>query len=182
MKRLLILIAIAVMAFVCITGCEKKEVNVPKEEEPTVKPEEPDEPEEPVKPEETKPEEVNTEAADVIIEISWDESDVTFFEDSLLMDYSISDVCQPCVYIEGESVEREVFKKANIHTEKLTIKDPNEYVNITVQPCQPTNECPLDTATATITYTDGTVKNLGADEMKTRGQTGIWYLDVYTQN
>ncbi len=195
MKKLMIIILIVAAVFVFVTACGKNVVGVTldtdraeeekkaeeKEEEPVSEPEEavkPEENEEPAEPD-TKPQ---TASGDVIVEISWDETDVTFFEDSLLMNYSLEDVCQPCVYIEGESVQRQVFIEDKLHTEKLTITDPNEFVNITVQPCQPSNYCPLDTASATITYADGTVKNLAADEMKVRGQTGIWYLDVYTQN
>lgn len=118
----------------------------------------------------------------VTIDLSWDESNVTFFSDSLLMDLSVADVVQPVVFIEGENVERVFSKTGNIHNETLTIKDPDTFVNITIQPCQPLNECPLDTVTATITYTNGKVKKLTGDDMLVRGQTGVWYLDVYTQN
>ena len=128
------------------------------------------------------PEDKRNDKGYVTIDITWDESSVTFFSDSKLMDLSLDDVCQPVLYIEGESVERIHSKTGDIHSEKLTIKDPNEYVNIFIEPCQPNNDCPLDTVTAVITYADGQVKELTADEMKVRGQTGIWYLAVYTQN
>lgn len=176
MKRRLLLLIIA--SFMLFPGCQEREAEVNFEvnrEDERQETEEPVE-ETPVVTEEKK------EDGYVTIDLQWDESNVTFFSNSKLQDLSLSDVCQPVLKIEGESVERESGSNGNIHTEKLTIKDPDEYVNIFVEPCQPTNDCPLDTVTATITYADGQVKNLASDEMKTRGQTGIWYVQVYTQN
>ena len=172
-KRLLLIIAAALLVF---TACDSREAEVNLKA---------DRIEDRAENEETPEVNVTAEKKEdgyVTVEVEWDESDVTFFSDSPLMELSLNDVCQPVLKIEGENVERQVITNGNIHSEKLTIKDPDEYINIFVEPCQPDNACPLDTAKATITYADGQTKALTADEMKKRGQTGIWYLDVYTQN
>ena len=180
MKKRLALMMTACM--LCFTACEEKAIDVKYEVNREEDRKAAEENEDPVRPEANeKPAEIQ-ENQYVTIEVSWDESNVTFFSDTPLMKLSINDVCQPVLHIEGEHVEREVNVNGTMHTETLTVKDPDEYVNIFIDPCQPTNDCPLDSVTASITYTDGQVTTLTADEMKVRGQTGIWYLNVYTQN
>ena len=115
------------------------------------------------------------------IVISWDEASVEYTGDPY--EYQVDDgIVAPQIYIEGDSVRTtSVSDEGTIHTEIIEVGDPDTYVSIIVEPTAPTNDCPLDTVTATITHPDGKEETLTPETNLVRGQTGIWYFDVYEQ-
>ena len=116
-----------------------------------------------------------------LIVISWDNATVEYTGDPY--EYQPGDgIVEPQVVIEGDKVRTtSVSEEGTIYTEIIEVGDPDTYVSIIVDPTAPTNDCPLDTVTAKIIRPDGTEETLTAETNLVRGQTGIWYFDVYQQ-
>ena len=118
----------------------------------------------------------------VEISVSWDEEGVTFFEDSGTYDFGENPMCAPMLLIEGAEVQRETDIHGTQHNERILITDRDEHVHITVEPCAPSNNCPLATVSVIVTDSDkGIIGSYTGEELIKRGDTGIWYLDVYEQ-
>lgn len=116
------------------------------------------------------------------IEVSWNASTVTFWDDPSKFDISSAEVVYPNVYCEGNNwVGGEPDITGDTYTDFITIPDPNEFVHVFVEPSAPTNNCPLDTVTVKITHPDGSVETFNGADRMVRGQTGIWYIEVYEQ-
>ncbi len=116
------------------------------------------------------------------IEVSWNASTVTFWDDPSKFDISSAEVVYPYVYCEGNNwVGGEPDITGDTYTDFITIPDPNEFVHVFVEPSAPTNNCPLDTVTVKITHPDGSVETFNGADRMVRGQTGIWYIEVYEQ-
>ncbi len=121
-------------------------------------------------------------AGETQIEVSWNASTVTFWDDPSKFDISSAEVVYPYVYCEGNNwVGGEPDITGDTYTDYITIPDPNEFVHVFVEPSAPTNNCPLDTVTVKITHPDGTVETFNGADRMVRGQTGIWYIEVYEQ-
>lgn len=118
----------------------------------------------------------------VEVSVSWDEEGVTFFEDSGTYDFGENPMCAPMLLIEGAEVQRETDIHGTQHNERILITDRDAHVHITVGPCAPSNNCPLATVSVIVTDSDkGIIGSYTGEELIKRGDTGIWYLDVYEQ-
>ncbi|MBO4807425.1 MAG: hypothetical protein J5537_00170 [Lachnospiraceae bacterium] len=119
---------------------------------------------------------------ETIIEISWDFAEVKYDGDPYQYQEGTDGPVMPHLFIEGDDVEiLEETTEGTIKTTKIAVKNPDKYARIMVEPGAPTNSCPLDTVTAKITHPDGKEETLNPDTSLVRGQTGIWYFDVYEQ-
>ena len=118
----------------------------------------------------------------VELSVSWDEEGVTFFEDSGVYDAGENPMCAPVLVIEGADVQRESVVNGTQHNERILITDRDVHVSVIMEPCAPSNNCPLNTVTVTVTDSDkGIIGSYTGEELIKRGDTGIWYLDVYEQ-
>ncbi|MBO4807434.1 MAG: hypothetical protein J5537_00215 [Lachnospiraceae bacterium] len=133
------------------------------------------------KPSNSMAENVGNEAA-VTVEIAWDEADVTFYDDPRVALPGVDDVVPPTIVVEGATLDRFApIVEGTRRIEILSIYDTESFLRITVEPDAPTNNCPLNTVSIKITYADGTVENINGSDRMVRGETGIWYIDVYEQ-
>ncbi|MBR1736178.1 MAG: hypothetical protein IJ736_04055 [Firmicutes bacterium] len=115
----------------------------------------------------------------VQIAVTWDEADVTYKGDPAMYDVSSNEVCAPILIIEGEGVTSESNTEGTVHTEKITVPNDADFVSERVEPSAPTNNCPLDTVKISVTKQDGSEDFYDFEDKRKRGQTGIWYVDVY---
>lgn len=93
-------------------------------------------------------------------------------------------MCAPEVIIEAADngmVSRNIESSGPHHHETIVIRDPDMSISIYVEPSEPTNDCPIDTVRASVIDRNGNVTVYTADDRMMRGQTGIWYFDVYSK-